>query len=154
MEVVAVSEFSKTLLNNLNKLLLQLSASAKPLEETDLRDILQSSSVHLLLAQDDGEVFGTLTLVVFPILTGTRAWIEDVVVSESARGKGVGRLLTNRAIELATELNAKTIDLTSRPSRAAPNSLYQTAGFQRRESNVYRYNVKGCLLYTSDAADE
>ena len=143
MEVVAVSEFSKTLLNNLNKLLLQLSASANPLEETDLRDILQSSSVHLLLAQDDGEVFGTLTLVVFPILTGTRAWIEDVVVSESARGKGVGRLLTNRAIELATELNAKTIDLTSRPSRAAPNSLYQTAGFQRRESNVYRYNVKG-----------
>lgn len=143
MEIVAVSEFSKTLLNNLNKLLLQLSASANPLEETDLRDILQSSSVHLLLAQDDGEVFGTLTLVVFPILTGTRAWIEDVVVSESARGKGVGRLLTNRAIELATELNAKTIDLTSRPSRAAANSLYQTAGFQRRESNVYRYNVKG-----------
>ena len=75
----------------------------------------------------------------FPIITGTRAWIEDVVVSENARGKGVGKLLAAEAIKLAEKYGAKTVDLTSRPSREAANNLYISAGFQQRETNVYRY---------------
>ena len=38
------------------------------------------------------------------------------------------------------ELGAKTIDLTSRPSREAANRLYQRLGFEMRETNVYRYD--------------
>jgi ribosomal protein S18 acetylase RimI-like enzyme len=84
-----------------------------------------------------------MTLVVFPIPTGVRAWIEDVVVDESARGRGVGESLNLRAIELAEELGARTVDLTSRPSREAANRLYQRIGFVPRETNVYRYERKG-----------
>jgi len=139
MEILEVNEYADGTLAALNDLLPQLSTSAKPLKEIDLQNIIVNSSVHLLLAQENTECFGTLTLVVFPIITGTRAWIEDVVVSENARGRGVGKLLTEKAILLAAEHGAKTVDLTSRPSREAANKLYKSAGFQQRETNVYRF---------------
>ncbi len=80
-----------------------------------------------------------LTLAVFRIPTGLRAWIEDVVVDEAARGRGVGAELTSAAIRLAGERGARTVDLTSRPSREAANRLYQRLGFVQRETNVYRF---------------
>jgi ribosomal protein S18 acetylase RimI-like enzyme len=82
-----------------------------------------------------------LSLVVFSIPTGTKAWIEDVVVDERARGKGVGKELMNHALNVAKELGAKSADLTSRPSREAANKLYQAIGFEGRETNVYRYKT-------------
>jgi len=139
VEITEIKDYSDTSLNALNALLPQLSISAKPLSEKELRNIIESKAVHLLLAQENNNSVGTLTLVVFPIITGTRAWIEDVVVSENARGKGVGKLLTKEAIRLAEHYGAKTVDLTSRPTREAANNLYISAGFQRRETNVYRY---------------
>ena len=92
------------------------------------------------MAEEDGQFYGSLTLVVFLIPTGTRGWIEDVVVSEDARGKGVGRLISERAVSLANELGAKTIDLTSRPSRTIENNLFKKIGFVQRETNIYRYS--------------
>lgn len=82
-----------------------------------------------------------MVLVMFPLPTGNRAWIEDVVVDEVARGAGVGELLNRHAIELATQAGARTVDLTSRPSRAAANRLYQRLGFVTRETTVYRLQL-------------
>lgn len=92
-----------------------------------------------LIARLGGDIVGALTLVLFPIPTGTRAWIEDVVVDEAARGQGVGAALTQEAIRLARAEGARTVDLTSRPSRAAANRLYERLGFQLRDSKVYRF---------------
>ena len=96
----------------------------------------------LLIARDDrGEVVGSLTLVLFRIPTGMRAWIEDVVVDGEARGLGVGEALNRHAVELAAERGARSVDLTSRPSRDAANRLYRRLGFLPRETNVYRFEV-------------
>ena len=105
--------------------------------------MIEHDASHLLIATDDasGAILGTTTLVAFPIPTGVRAWIEDVVVDDDARGTGAGAALTNYAIELASRLGAKTIDLTSRPSREAANRLYQRLGFELRETNCYRYTL-------------
>ena len=101
---------------------------------------MRSPACHLLLARDaGGAVVGMLTLAVFRIPTGLRAWIEDVVVDEAARGQGVGAALTQVAIEIATRRGARTVDLSSRPSREAANRLYQRLGFVQRETNVYRF---------------
>ena len=81
-------------------------------------------------------------LVVFRIPTGVRAWIEDVVVDDAARGHGVGEALNQFALGLARDKGAKTVDLTSRPSREAANRLYQRIGFQPRETNVYRFSLE------------
>jgi ribosomal protein S18 acetylase RimI-like enzyme len=84
-------------------------------------------------------ISGSLTLVMFPIPTGLRAWIEDVVVDQSARGQGIGEALSLEALRLAQAAGARTVDLTSRPSRQAAGRLYQRVGFTERESRLYRF---------------
>ena len=96
----------------------------------------------MLIARSAGAIIGTLTLVMFPLPTGLRAWIEDVVVDEAARGQGVGAALTVEALRLAREAGARTVDLTSRPSREAAGRLYERAGFQLRDSRLYRYSFQ------------
>ena len=123
----------------------QLSRSSPAPGAGELEEIVASPATHLLLARDGdgpglgGAIVGSMTLVVFRIPTGVRAWIEDVVVDGSARGQGVGEQLNRAALELADELGARSVDLTSRPSREAANRLYRRLGFVQRETNVYRY---------------
>jgi ribosomal protein S18 acetylase RimI-like enzyme len=79
---------------------------------------------------------------VFAIPTGWRAWIEDVVVDETARGLGVGERLTMTAVDEARRRGVRSVDLTSRPAREAANALYQKLGFERRETNLYRLSLE------------
>jgi ribosomal protein S18 acetylase RimI-like enzyme len=124
----------------LHRLVPQLSRSATPLTQDQLRRLLHSAAITVLIARDDSRrIVGTLTLAILLIPTGTRAWIEDVVVDEAARGQGVGEALTSAALEIARSKGARTVDLTSSPSRDAANRLYLRMGFERRETNVYRY---------------
>ena len=139
IEIFEVTESNESTLKLVNRLLPQLSKSAQPLTSGKLKEIVQSTHVHLFIAREGADVLGMLSLVVFPIPTGIRAWVEDVVVDESARGKGVGRALSEYALQAASEKGALTVDLTSRPSRVAANQLYQKVGFQLRETNVYRF---------------
>lgn len=118
----------------------QLSSSSPPPTREQLHEIVTSPATELLIARgDDGTILGSLTLVLFRIPTGLRAWIEDVVVDGEARGQGVGAALNTYAVDVAAERGARTVDLTSRPSREAANRLYQRLGFEKRDSNVYRY---------------
>ena len=130
-----------TVIAAFERLIPQLSSSNPPPTEAELRRIVDSDSTLLLLAEDDGVIVGSLTLALFQIPTGLRAWIEDVVVDASARGKGVGETLNRVALDEAKRRGATTVDLTSRPSREAANRLYQRLGFVKRETNVYRYDL-------------
>jgi len=122
------------------RLIPQLSKSSPPPSREVLEEIVASDATHLLVARDEaGRVLGSLTLVLFRIPTGLRAWIEDVVVDGEARGQGVGEALNRYAIDVAAERGARSVDLTSRPSREAANRLYRRLGFEPRETNVYRY---------------
>tara|TARA_Y100000588_G_C14181180_1_gene893740 strand:+ start:603 stop:1031 length:429 start_codon:yes stop_codon:yes gene_type:complete len=141
MKIEELTDFSIIALDAINGLLPQLSPSVVALQESDLRNIVDSESAKLFLAIDEGEVFGMLSLVLFRIPTGRKAWVEDVVVDEKARGRGVGKLLTEYAIQVAREHGAHSVDLTSRPSREAANALYQRVGFQKRETNVFRFQA-------------
>jgi ribosomal protein S18 acetylase RimI-like enzyme len=143
VSVDIASEATPELLAGLNHLLPQLSTTAAALTSSDLEALVDSSSVTVLVARDEGRIVGSLTLVVFPIPTGLRAWIEDVVVDESARGTGVGEALTNAAIEESRRRHVRSIDLTTRPSREAANRLYSRLGFELRETNVYRFALEG-----------
>ena len=121
------------------RLLPQLSTSSKPLDAAALAAMAASPAVTVLLARSEGQIAGSLTLAMFPAPTGLRAWIEDVVVDQSARGQGIGALLTEEALLLARAAGARTVDLTTRPSREAAGRLYERAGFQQRNSRLYRY---------------
>lgn len=124
------------------RLVPQLSTSSPPPGKEELAEMIGRPGTFVLLARGGDTILGTLTLVTFRIPTGTRAWIEDVVVDEAARGRGVGEALTLKAVDIAAGVGAKTVDLTSRPSREAANRLYQRLGFTPRQTNVYRYDVQ------------
>jgi ribosomal protein S18 acetylase RimI-like enzyme len=124
------------------RLVPQLSPSAAVPTPDLIREIVEAQASTVLVARDlrdQGRIVGMLTLIVFRIPTGVRAWIEDVVVDETARGRGVGEALSQEAVRRALALGARTVELTSRPSREAANRLYQRLGFVRRDSNLYRY---------------
>jgi ribosomal protein S18 acetylase RimI-like enzyme len=141
--VDAVEQVTPELVDAFARLVPQLSRSSPPPDAGALGAIVASPACTLLVARDgDGTILGSLTLVVFPIPTGTRAWIEDVVVDEAARGAGVGAALNSAALDTARQLGAKTVDLTSRPSREAANRLYRRLGFEPRETNVYRFDLR------------
>ena|SRR5947209_8147271 len=123
------------------RLVPQLSRSNPPPTAAELEEMVAAPGTFVLVAREDDEILGSLTLVVFRIPTGMRAWIEDVVVDASARGKGVGEALNRHALDLARREGCKTVDLTSRPSREAANRLYQRLGFVARDTNVYRYEL-------------
>ena len=123
-----------------HRLIPQLSASSAPISAQELEEIIESDTTVLFAARSGQEIVGLLTLAIFRIPTGVRAWIEDVVVDNQARGKGVGDALNRAALAEAERRGAKTVDLTSRPSREAANRLYQRLGFKQRDTNVYRYD--------------
>ena len=135
-------EVTEELVTSLNQLLPQLSSNAAPLSAAEVEALVTSPATVVFVARDDGRIVGSLTLVVFSIPTGLRAWIEDVVVDEPARGKGVGEALTNAAIEESRRRKVRSIDLTTRPSREAANRLYARLGFELRQTNVYRLSVE------------
>jgi len=130
----------------------QLSSSAPPPTLDQLRRIVEDPATTLLLATEvgappatgtDGRVVGMLTLAIFLVPTGLRAWIEDVVVDDVARGAGVASSLIRAAVAHAEQQGARTVDLTSRPQRVAANRLYVRLGFERRDTNVYRKTPEG-----------
>jgi len=142
VQIIEAVEVTPELVAAFERLIPQLSSSNPAPTETELAAICESEASVLLIAVDreaDDRILGSLTLAWFRIPTGVRAWIEDVVVDQAARGHGVGELLNRAALDRARELGAKTVDLTSRPSREAANRLYQRIGFVARDTNVYRF---------------
>jgi len=141
VEVRIASEVTDELVAAFQRLVPQLSSSNPPPSRTKLQQIVGSEASTLFVAVDHTGILGTLTLATFRIPTGVRAWIEDVIVDSEARGKGVGRLLSETALDHARSLGAITVELTSRPSREAANRLYQRIGFKIRDTNVYRFTL-------------
>jgi ribosomal protein S18 acetylase RimI-like enzyme len=139
VEIEVLAEVTDEVVDAFVRLLPQLSAAAGPVDRAGLDRVVTGAAGTVLVARSGGDIVGTLTLVVVSLLTGVRAHIEDVVVDEAARGHGIGAALTGAAIELARQRGARSVELTSRPSRAAANRLYQRLGFQLRDTNVYRY---------------
>ena len=141
VHVEVLSEVTDEVVETFERLLPQLSSSASPLDRQALQAIVAAPASTILIARVGGQIAGTLTLATFPIPTGIRAWIEDVVVDEAARGKRVGTALITEAISLARQAGARTVDLTSRPSRVSAGVLYERIGFELRDTRMYRYKL-------------
>ena len=142
MQVEIVTSATDEVVEALGALIPQLSSTAEPVTRQSLEAVLADSAITVFVARHDDRIVGTLTLVIFQIPTGVRAWIEDVVVENAARGLGAGLALTNAAVQFARERGARSVDLTSRASREAAHRLYEKAGFLIRETNVYRFALE------------
>lgn len=149
--MVAVSETRVRLLENVTDdelndiaiLLPQLSKSAV-FDADRVRAMLASPDVFLYAAVEDGRIVGLVTLLAIPQITGVRGHIEDVVVDEGHRGRGIARSLLEAAIVQAAKQGARTLDLTSRPSRESAHRLYESLGFVIRNTDVMRLTPQSC----------
>ena len=152
MSVELIEQSSPELVAAMERLIPQLSRSAKPLTAEQTQALVDQDSVYLFVFRTDkpvtaadgneveaGTILGMLSLATFAIPTGVRAWVEDVVVDAGTRGMGAGQQLVEAAVAHAQKIGARTVGLTSRPSREAANRLYRRCGFELRETNVYRY---------------
>jgi ribosomal protein S18 acetylase RimI-like enzyme len=145
MYIGRVSEVTEELYKALERLIPQLGAHKIPPTWEELGKLVTSESSILLVArqpQEDDPIVGILCLTVYRVPTGLRSIIEDVIVDENARRRGIGEALVRYAVDLAKEAGANGISLTSNPQREAANQLYQSLGFELRKTNPYFYRLK------------
>ena len=148
MNIVAIKEFSQEACDAASRLLRQLSSKPSELTESSFRAIVEAEHTHLLfLYADDGEVAGMLTIGVYRTPSGSKAWIEDVVVDDRYRGYGYGKALVAYSIDFLRGMAFDTVSLTSNPSRVAANGLYQALGFSLYETNVYRIKINHFFVH-------
>ena len=132
------THYSEPLRQRLEELLNQLTPQPSTLSEQTLRAVLDDSASRLYLLEEEGRVVGMLTLGIYHSPTGSKGWIEDVVVDDVCRGRGYGRQLVAHAIKEAKKAGVAQLMLTSNPLRVAANKLYQAMGFEKKETNCYK----------------
>ena len=140
MEINQLITVNHEVFSAFEKLLSQLSDNIK-LTKENLSEVINSKDTYIFVAEEDGEIIGILTLITYLIPSGRKSWIEDVVVNNNIRGKGIGRKLVQHAIDHASAMGITKIDLTSSFERVATNELYQKMGFKKRDTNVYRLEI-------------
>ena len=145
MHIEKVTQATDELHEALQRLIPQLAAHKIPPTKEELDDLVKSQSSTLLVARDpdtNTPIAGALCLTIYRVPTGLRSIIEDVIVDENLRRRGIGEALVRHAIELAREAGAEGVSLTSNPRRQAANQLYQSMGFELRQTNPYYYKLK------------
>lgn len=135
---IEIEDLKPDYLEAINRLIAQLSTSSHTFTEAELNSLIASPQSHLYALEYDEEIIGMVTLCIYQCPTGRKAWIEDVVVDQNHRGKGYGKLMVRKAMEECQNRGNVTLMLTSRPSRIVANQLYQSLGFEKRETNVYK----------------
>lgn len=141
MEILQVKKIASDIYEAFQRLIPQLDNTVPIPTKEKLIKIISSPSAYLFIAQDQNKIIGTFTLIVYNTPTGDYAYLEDLVVDENSRGKGIGKKLILTALKIAKDKGVKVVNLTSRPSRKTANRLYKKIGFTRRETNVFRYNI-------------
>ncbi len=136
-----VKSVSPELVEAFGRFVSQLNPNLERPSPDELEAVIKAPGNTLLIAREGEAIAGTLTLAVYPAASGPKAWLEDIVVDHKFRGRGIGRALMAYAISLARQRGAKTVLLTSRPRRAAANSLYKSMGFKIKDTNCYELTV-------------
>lgn len=142
ISIIEATDYHPGILDAVNRLLPQLDPEAPPATEAHIRGLIQSANSRLFLAQVDDMISAMCTLCIYDAPTGRKAWIEDVVTDEAFRGRGLARTLLYHVIDKVRETSPCTLMLTSRPARKAANRLYPSMGFEKKETNVYKMDIK------------
>jgi ribosomal protein S18 acetylase RimI-like enzyme len=143
MKIIKIDKYNDRVFEAVLKLLPQLNPDLELPEKQHFKNLFESENIRFfILETDNNPIAGMLTVGTYHTLTGLKAWIEDVVVDEPERGKGLGKELIHSAIDYSRSLGAKDISLTSNPVRVEANQLYQKIGFKKYDTNVYKFKLK------------
>ena len=140
VKTIEPKDLSEHLTKELEVLLKQHVSNFPVLDIKKLEGIINSGYSYVFIAQNtEGKIVGTVTLLHVPKLDKNyKTLIEDLVVDESERGKGIGKMLMKAVETKARQLGAVEISLTSKPHRVAANNLYKSLGYKVYETNNYK----------------
>lgn len=142
MIIRELKEYKESYYDAVLKMIKELTGRHPDMTSDQLQEIIASENSYLFLLESEDDVIGMLTIGVYKSPTGSKAWIEDVVVMNDHRGRGYGRTLVEYAIKFSEKLGVQTLMLTSRPTRIAANALYKSLGFEKRDTNVYKIIIR------------
>ena len=140
IQIETITEATDQIREALSHLLPQLNPTLPPPDMERLQRLIADPDVTLLIARDGDVIVGTTTVIVYTTPFWIKARLDEVVVDQSARGKGVGEELVKAALELARQRGAQVAELQSGrgPAREAAHRLYERLGFQIRDSDLFR----------------
>ncbi len=141
IRVYEINDVREGLFEELEALMPQLSATAQA-SRRQWERMISAPLCHLFVAEVEGRTAGMLTLALYDTLAGRRGWIEDVVVDQNLRGKGVGKALLQHALQHARNESLKSLSLTSAAHRTAARSLYRKMGFEEVDTTLFRLKTE------------
>lgn len=142
IQIIEVKDFKTEYIEAVQRLLDQLTTRPTGWGGNNLKEIIAHENSHLFFLLKDEEIAGMLTLGIYYSPTGGKAWIEDVVIDKKHRGQGLSKQLVAHAIEFVKSHRIPLLMLTSNPAREAANKLYQSLGFEQKQTNVYRMKLE------------
>ena len=103
--------------------------------ESRIQKIIEDPQSTCIVAEEDGKILGFAELAWYIIPSkGLVGWVEEVIVTEEARGKGVGKALMVRLLEIAKDLGCNQVKLTA--SSFVAQKMYESLGFGFKETEV------------------
>ena len=142
MHIEPVTVITSELLTAFDRLIPQLTRAPIPTRD-ELQKLIDSSSRLIIVRYPDasGPIVGSACLGVFRTPSGLHAHVEDVIVDETMRGRGLGEALVNALLDIARGMGLKGVSLTCNPRREAANQLYRKMGFKEWKTNTYWYDL-------------
>ena len=121
------------------KLLAEWSSKKYPVTAKYYSKLFEKSVV--LVAYDNGEMVGMVTLVPMHKLSGLKGSLEHLMVQEKYRGQGLGKQLVQAAIGEAKKLKITSLFLTVEPDRLIAQGLYKKLGFKKQDTQFYQLKI-------------
>jgi phosphinothricin acetyltransferase len=108
------------------------------IKQVPLQELFEADNpITIAYCEDNGAIVGIALMCTYKVISGHKGWIEDVVVDEKMRGRGIGKKLMEKLLEVAREKQLSEVLLFSADHRQAAISLYKKLGFQRKDSGLY-----------------
>jgi ribosomal protein S18 acetylase RimI-like enzyme len=138
MTIEILKEASPEILEDINALLRELRSERADGSLDELERIVADPDIAVFISRDQEHVVGIAFLFMMQKIGKRNGYVEDVVVSSTQRGKGLGRAIMQELITHARTHGLSALYLTSKPAREAANALYQKLGFELQKTNPYR----------------
>jgi ribosomal protein S18 acetylase RimI-like enzyme len=137
-----VAKFSSEIVDAVRRLIKQEGEHYQSLTDNDVQEMIQNPHGYLFIARHvpTQEIAGMIFVAIYRIPYVKKAYIDDIVVDEKFRKRGIATKLLQIAVEEAKKQHVSYVMLTARTTRVA-NKLYEKLGFQKRESHAYRLYI-------------
>lgn len=140
IDLLKKTDINPAVQRQVSELFQQLGGNKK---QTDLTEILdEKNQITFAYCRDKDEIIGIALMCNYKVISGRKAWIEDVVVHTTYRGKGIGRKLMHKLLEVGKEKKLSEILLFTEDHRAPAIQLYTDLGFQLKASRIYTLKME------------